>query len=108
MALTKADIVERIHEKVGFSKKEASEVVDSIFEVLKSRLADGGKVKISGFGNFVVNQKRPRKGRNPQTGEEIIITGRRVLSFKASPVLKKAMNGGGSNHDGSDPSETSE
>jgi integration host factor subunit alpha len=92
--MTKGDIVERISEKIGFSKKEASEVVDSIFEVLKSRLADGGKVKISGFGNFVVNQKRPRKGRNPQTGDEITITGRRVLSFKASPVLKKAMNTG--------------
>ena len=94
MTMTKGDIVERISEKIGFSKKEASEVVDSIFEVLKSRLADGGKVKISGFGNFVVNEKRPRKGRNPQTGEEIIIRGRRVLSFKASPVLKKAMNNG--------------
>jgi len=94
VTMTKGDIVERISEKIGFSKKEASEVVDSIFEVLKSRLAEGGKVKISGFGNFVVNEKRPRKGRNPQTGEEIVIRGRRVLSFKASPVLKKAMNGG--------------
>jgi integration host factor subunit alpha len=103
VTMTKGDIVERISEKIGFSKKEASEVVDSIFEVLKSRLADGGKVKISGFGNFVVNQKRPRKGRNPQTGEEIIITGRRVLSFKASPVLKKAMNDG-EDEPGSGPS----
>jgi len=94
VTMTKGDIVERISEKIGFSKKEASEVVDSIFEVLKSRLAEAGKVKISGFGNFVVNEKRPRKGRNPQTGEEIIIRGRRVLSFKASPVLKKAMNDG--------------
>ncbi len=70
--MTKADIVERIYEKVGFSKKEASEVVESIFEIIKARLEHGDKVKISGFGNFVVNQKRPRKGRNPQTGEEII------------------------------------
>jgi integration host factor subunit alpha len=90
--MTKADIVERIYEKVGFSKKEASEVVESIFEVIKSRLEHGDKVKISGFGNFVVNQKRPRKGRNPQTGEEIIITGRKVLTFKASQVLKKTIN----------------
>ena len=105
MTMTKGDIVERISEKIGFSKKEASEVVDSIFEVLKSRLAEGGKVKISGFGNFVVNEKRPRKGRNPQTGEEIIIRGRRVLSFKASPVLKKSMNGGSgaNNGDGAAP-----
>ena len=69
MTMTKADIVERIYEKVGFSKKEASEVVDSIFEIIKSHLEHGEKVKISGFGNFVVHQKRPRKGRNPQTGE---------------------------------------
>ena len=95
--MTKADIVERIYEKVGFSKagfskKEASEIVEAIFEIIKARLEQGEKVKISGFGNFVVNQKRPRKGRNPQTGDEIIITGRKVLTFKASQVLKKTIN----------------
>lgn len=90
--MTKADIVERIYEKIGFSKKEASEVVESIFEIIKGRLGRGDKVKISGFGNFVVNSKRPRKGRNPQTGEEIIISGRKVLTFKASQVLKKTIN----------------
>jgi integration host factor subunit alpha len=90
--MTKADIVERIYEKVGFSKKEATDVVESIFEIIKAHLERGEKIKISGFGNFVLNTKRPRKGRNPQTGEEIIISGRRVLSFKPSPVLKKAIN----------------
>jgi integration host factor subunit alpha len=90
--MTKADIVERIYEKVGFSKKEATDVVESIFELLKGRLEQGEKVKVSGFGNFIINAKRPRKGRNPQTGEEIVISGRRVLSFKPSPVLKKALN----------------
>lgn len=90
--MTKADIVERIYEKVGFSKKEATDVVESIFEIIKGRLENGEKVKISGFGNFVINAKRPRKGRNPQTGEEITISGRRVLSFKPSPVLKKSIN----------------
>jgi integration host factor subunit alpha len=94
--MTKADIVERIYEKVGFSKKEATDVVESIFELLKGRLQQGEKVKISGFGNFIINAKRPRKGRNPQTGEEIIISGRRVLSFKPSPVLKKSINPGDS------------
>ena len=89
-----ADIVERVYQKVGFSKKEATEVVESIFELVKRRLEQGEKVKISGFGNFVVNEKRPRKGRNPQTGDEITISGRRVLTFKASQVLKKTMNGG--------------
>ena len=94
MAMTKAEIVERIYEKVGFSKKEATEVVESIFEVIKTCLEKGEKVKISGFGNFIVHEKRPRKGRNPQTGDEIIISGRRVLSFKPSQVLKKTLNGG--------------
>jgi len=90
--MTKGDIVERVYEKVGFSKKEASDVVESIFAIMKERLQRGEKVKISGFGNFVVNEKRPRKGRNPQTGAEITISGRRVLTFKASHVLKKSMN----------------
>src|SRR5215475_7097226 len=103
MTMTKAEIVERIYEKVGFSKKEATELVESIFEVVKGRLEQGEKVKISGFGNFVVNEKRPRKGRNPQTGEEIVISGRRVLTFKASQVLKKVMNGG--TPDGADDSD---
>jgi len=90
--MTKADIVERIYERVGFSKKEAADVVESIFEVIKARLEAGEKVKVSGFGNFVINEKRPRKGRNPQTGEEIIISGRRVLTFKPSQVLKRTIN----------------
>ena len=92
MTMSKADIVERIYEKVGFSKKEATEVVESIFEIVKTHLERQEKVKISGFGNFVVHEKRPRKGRNPQTGEDIVISGRRVLTFKASQVLKKTMN----------------
>lgn len=92
MTVTKADIVERIHEKIGFSKKEASDIVEGIFEIIKSALERGEKIKISGFGNFLVNAKRPRKGRNPQTGDEITITGRRVLTFKSSHVLKKSMN----------------
>jgi integration host factor subunit alpha len=105
MTMTKADIVERIYEQVGFSKKEATEIVESIFEVVKRRLEQGEKVKVSGFGNFVVNEKRPRKGRNPQTGDEIVITGRRVLTFKASQVLKKTMNGDGTPSAGGQPAE---
>ena len=92
MTMTKADIVERVHEKIGFSKKEAADVVESIFEIMKGSLESGNKVKVSGFGNFVVNEKRPRRGRNPQTGEELTVSGRRVLTFKASHVLKKSMN----------------
>ncbi len=92
MTVTKADIVERIHEKIGFSKKEASDIVEGIFEMLKGALERGEKIKISGFGNFQVNSKRQRKGRNPQTGDEITISGRQVLTFKSSHVLKKSMN----------------
>ena len=90
--MTKGDIAQRIYEKVGFSKKEASDIVECILGIIKNRLQKGEKVKISGFGNFVVSQKRPRKGRNPQTGGEITISGRRVLTFKSSQVLKKSMN----------------
>ncbi len=90
--MTKADLVERIYDRVGFSKKEAAEVVESIFEIIKVRLEAREKVKISGFGNFVINEKRPRKGRNPQTGDEIVISGRRVLTFKPSQVLKRTIN----------------
>ena len=92
MTMTKADLVDCIHAKGAFSKKDATEVVEAIFEWLKQQLARGEKVKISGFGNFVVNEKQPRRGRNPQTGEEIVISGRRVLTFKASHVLKRVMN----------------
>jgi integration host factor subunit alpha len=98
--MTKAEIVEHIYERVGFSKKEAAEVVESIFEVIKARLERGEKVKISGFGNFVISEKRPRKGRNPQTGGEIVISGRRVMTFKPSQVLKKVMNDGDEPPDG--------
>jgi integration host factor subunit alpha len=90
--VTKADIVLRIYDKVGFSKKEAADVVEATFDIIKGCLERGEKVKISGFGNFVVNSKRPRKGRNPQTGDDIIIVGRRVLTFKPSQILKKSLN----------------
>ena len=92
--MTKADLVERVYENIGFSKKEASELVESVFESMKQALEDGEKIKISGFGNFVVREKAARKGRNPQTNETIIISARRVLTFKPSQVLKAALNEG--------------
>ena len=91
--MNKAEIIDRVYERVGFSRKEATDVVESVFELIKARLEQGEKVKISGFGNFVVHEKRPRKGRNPQTGDELTISSRRVLKFKPSPVLKRTMNG---------------
>jgi len=91
--MTKAEIVEQIYERVGFSKKESAELVEKVFALIKETLEHGDKVKISGFGNFVVREKNARKGRNPQTGEEIMLEARRVLTFKPSLVLKNLLNG---------------
>ncbi len=90
--MTKADIVEAIYEKIGFSKKESSEIVELVFNTIKETLEKGEKIKVSGFGNFVIRSKRPRIGRNPQTGEEIEISARKVLTFRPSQVLKAALN----------------
>ena len=90
--MTKADIIEAVYDEIGFSKKETAEVVELVFETMKDTLADGDKIKISGFGNFVVQDKRARPGRNPQTGEAITISQRKVLTFKPSQVLKSALN----------------
>lgn len=90
--MTKADIVEAFSSKTGISKKESFEMVESVLEIMKSTLATGETLKIAGFGSFVVKQKADRRGRNPQTGETIAISSRRVLSFKSSPVLKNAIN----------------
>ena len=90
---TKADIAEDVYRRLGgFSKRESAELVDETFEILKDVLSQGEKVKISGFGNFVVRFKKPRVGRNPLTGEEITISARHVATFKASPVLKTLVN----------------
>ncbi len=91
--LTKADIVEKVYQKIGFSKKEASELVEMVFGALKDVLHKGDKVKISGFGNFIVRGKKERVGRNPQTGAQIKISARRVLTFRPSQVLKAILNG---------------
>jgi integration host factor subunit alpha len=92
--VTKADIVHAVYTRLGgFSKKESADLVDLVFETMKETLGRGEKIKISGFGNFVLRDKRQRQGRNPQTGEPITITERRVLNFKASQLLKQALNG---------------
>ncbi len=95
--MTKADLVEAVYAQLEggsrVSKRESSELVELVFDTMKETLGSGDKVKISGFGNFVVRHKKPRVGRNPQTGSEITISERRVLSFKASQVLKGALNG---------------
>ena len=86
--MTKADIVEQIYEQVGFSKKESAELVEKVFDSIKDTLAKGEKVKISGFGNFVVRCKNSRKGRNPQTGEEIKIKASKTVRFKPGKAYK--------------------
>ncbi len=91
--VTKADIVDRVYEKIGFSKKEASDLVEIVFDALRGTLVKGEKVKISGFGKFEVKQKKERVGRNPQTGDRITISARRVLNFSPSQVLKAMLNG---------------
>ena len=90
--MTKVDIVESIYEKVGFSKKEVAKIVETIFDLIKETLRHEDKIKISGFGNFVVRKKRARRGRNPQTGSDIEITPRRILTFKPSQVMKSSLN----------------
>lgn len=91
--MTKAEIVQALYTRVGgFSKKESADIVDLVFEMMKETLGRGEKIKISGFGNFVLRDKRQRPGRNPQTGDPIKISERRVLTFKASQILKQALN----------------
>jgi integration host factor subunit alpha len=91
--VTKADLVEKVYERLGFSKKEAADLVEMVFDLLKESSTKGEKVKISGFGKFVVRSKTARIGRNPQTGEQITISARHVLTFRPSQVLKAMING---------------
>jgi len=95
MAMTKLDIIQNVSDKLGLSKRDSSKIVESVFELMKERLSKGDTVKISGFGNFVVRSKNARRGRNPQTGSEMEICARKVLTFKCSQVLKKTLNGKG-------------
>ena len=90
--MVKADIVEKVFERLECKKTEAVDYVESVFEILKNTLESGEKVKVSGFGVFEVKQKKDRRGRNPQTGETITIEARRVLTFKPSSVLRAAIN----------------
>ncbi|MDH4229576.1 MAG: integration host factor subunit alpha [Nitrospirota bacterium] len=89
--MRKADIASLIHERHGLPKREAAAMVELILDEIKDTLSRGEEVKIAGFGNFNVRKKRERKGRNPKTGEEIGITPRRVVTFRASPVFKDSV-----------------
>ncbi len=90
--MTKADIVEKIQTCTGVKKKEATDMMEAVFSIMKTTLESGENLKISGFGSFIVKHKFNRRGRNPHTGETITISARRILSFKPSTVLKQAIN----------------
>jgi len=92
--MTKAEIAEKVYEKIGFARRESAEIVETMLKIMKECLEQGEKIKISGFGNFVVRAKRERAGRNPHTGQQLRITSRRVITFKASHILKHAVNRG--------------
>lgn len=89
--MTKADLVEKIFEKIGLSKKEALEIIEILFDTVKQTFVEGESVKISGFGTFNVRKKMARRGRNPKTGEDLEITPRKVITFRASNQLKSAV-----------------
>lgn len=88
MALTKAEMAEKLYEELGLNKREAKEIVESFFEEIRSALEAGKQVKLSGFGNFDLRDKNQRPGRNPKTGEEIPISARRVVTFHPGQKLK--------------------
>lgn len=92
MSLTKNDIANALAKENGFQKKRAIEIVENLLELIKFTLASGEDVLISGFGKFCVNEKRQRKGRNPATGEDMMLAARRVVTFKCSGQLKKKIN----------------
>jgi integration host factor subunit alpha len=89
--MTKADLVEKIFEKIGLSKKEAQEIIEILFDTMKQAFIEGESVKISSFGTFNVRQKTARRGRNPKTGDDLEITPRRVITFRASNQLKEEL-----------------
>jgi len=88
-SLTKADMAERLYEELGLNKREAKEMVDSFFDEIRASLAHNEQVKLSGFGNFDLRDKRERPGRNPKTGEEVPISARRVVTFRPGQKLKE-------------------
>jgi len=91
MAITKAELVRNLHANTGFSKEKSVKIVESTFELMKNELEKGKDVLISGFGKWSVRAKNPRRGRNPQTGEELTLDARRVVTFRCSRNLKDDM-----------------
>jgi len=92
MALTKSDIIESIRDQIGFTKNQSSDFTEALIEIIKRTLASGEDVLVSGFGKFCVNAKAKRKGRNPATGDQMMLRPRRVVTFKCSGKLRRKIN----------------
>ena len=93
MALTKADIVEAVQTKIGFTKQRSIDITESLLETIKSKLESGEDLLVSGFGKFCVNEKTERRGRNPATGDDMMLAPRKVVTFKCSGKLRERVNG---------------
>ena len=93
MALTKAQIVETIHNQIGFAQKRSSEIVETLLEIIKRTLESGEDVLISNFGKFCIKQKHERRGRNPATGDAMMLAPRKIVTFKCSGKLRDRING---------------
>jgi integration host factor subunit alpha len=93
MALTKEKIIDSVHQQLGLPRNKSTEVVEQLIETIKSTLATGEDVLVSGFGKFSVNDKKERKGRNPATGDSMMLRPRRVVTFKCSGKLRRRVNG---------------
>ena len=94
MTLTKANIVEAVQSKLGLPKNQSADILESLLEIIKSTLEGGDDVLVSGFGKFCVNNKSERRGRNPATGEDLMLAPRRVVTFKCSGKLRERVNAG--------------
>ena len=92
MTLTKAQIIDTIHNQLGFPRNKSSEIVESLLDIIKRNLGTGNDVLVSGFGKFCVNEKKQRKGRNPATGDEMMLDPRKVITFKCSGKLRDKIN----------------
>ena len=93
MTLTKADLVQQVYQSNALTKKQATEAVETFLRISKDSLIEGSDLLLSGFGKFNVKDKRPRRGRNPQTGDELVLDARRVVTFKPSGLLRNKING---------------
>jgi integration host factor subunit alpha len=93
MTFTKAQIFEKIQNETGFPKNRSSDLVETLLEIIKSTLASGDDVMISGFGKFSIKQKKERRGRNPATGDDLMLTPRKIVTFKCSGKLRNRING---------------